>query len=139
MTKNSAAFSKKSSSYFCQCLRRGSFLHSSIIIIIIMNTVVLLLSCIVVVAVSTNPICDFSTIDTKGNIMIYNPSRFAVPSTETQLFVVGTDGSAQTQKIFLNVCGDASLVGCTSSTPICQKLSNTSYASFVSGTTFFPP
>ncbi len=76
----------------------------------------------------------FTTVDpATGNKYTYDLSQLTVPDPNTSLFIAGTVAGA-TWTAYLNICGNAKAVGCTSDSPICQDDSKASGKYYTFGT-----
>lgn len=76
---------------------------------------------VIVCVYAQSPNCaPFKVVDpTSGKTYIYNISSYEVPAIQKSSFIAGREAS-QAWTIYLNVCGNAASVGCTTATPACQ-------------------
>lgn len=54
-----------------------------------------------------------------GEVYHYDIASFKAPDTDQNMFILGTE-STQTWRAYINVCGNAQVVGCADPTPVCQ-------------------
>jgi hypothetical protein len=83
---------------------------------------IVLLSLVAMVLAQGDPLCPlFTVVDpTSGAMYTYDLSLFKVPDNYKEGFIQGKEELPNPRVAYLNVCGNARVVGCSSNTPVCQ-------------------